>query len=139
MKALVDTNVVLDVLLNRAVFFAHSRAIFEFIEQKKITGYITASSITDIFYLIKKEVGNNEVVYQAIEKLTALFTVVPVTEMTIASALALRWKDFEDAVQFMAAKENGMTCILTRNEADYESSDIPCMSPSDFIAKFGWF
>jgi predicted nucleic acid-binding protein len=105
MKVLVDTNVVLDVLLNRSPFYANSRAVFELGEQKRITGYISASSITDIFY----------------------------TETTITDALALRWKDFEDAIQFTVAKENDIAYIITRNETDFETSYIPCMSPSDFI------
>jgi predicted nucleic acid-binding protein len=70
------------------------------------------------------------------DKLTALFSVIPVSETTIASALALRWKDFEDAVQYTAATENGVDCIVTRNAADYEMSGVPCMSPADFIAHF---
>ena len=51
----------------------------------------------------------------------------------LSSALALRWKDFEDAVQFLAAKENGITHIITRNKADYETQDISCVSPAEFI------
>jgi predicted nucleic acid-binding protein len=67
------------------------------------------------------------------DELTALFSVVPVSETTIASALALRWKDFEDAVQYVVARENGITHIITRNKADYETVDIHCMSPVEFI------
>jgi predicted nucleic acid-binding protein len=66
------------------------------------------------------------------DELTALFSVVPVSETTIACALALRWKDFEDAVQYMAARENGITHIITRNKADYDTFDIHCMSPTEF-------
>ena len=92
--------------------------------------------ITDIFYIAKKEIRDVESVYQAIEMLSDIFSVVPVTETTIANALALRWKDFEDAVQFVAAKESGVAYIITRNKTDYESSNIPCMDPTDFIAYF---
>jgi len=133
MKVLVDTNILLDVLLSRADFFCDSRLIFEFVEQKRITGCISASAITDIFYIVKKEIKNTEAIYSVIEKLTAIFSVAPVSETTIANSLALRWKDFEDAVQFMVAKENGAAYIITRNKADYESSDIPCMSPAEFV------
>ena len=67
------------------------------------------------------------------DELTTLFTVAPVNETIIANALALRWKDFEDAVQFMVAKEKSIDCIITRNAADYEIHDIPSMSPAEFI------
>jgi len=133
MRVLVDTNVILDVLLNRPTFFIDSRLVFELAEQKQIIGYITASSITDIFYIVSKEIKNNETVYQVIENLTALFSVVPVSEATIANALALRWKDFEDAVQFMAARENDISFIVTRNISDYKCSDIHCITPTNFI------
>ena len=133
MKILIDTNVILDVLLNRAAFSANSKAVFDLAEQKRITGYVSASAITDIFYIARKEYKNSEMVYQAIEKLTSIFLVLPVTENTIARALTLRWKDFEDAVQYTAARENDIAYIITRNQADYKTSDIHCMSPSDFI------
>jgi predicted nucleic acid-binding protein len=95
MKALVDTNVVLDVLLRRSPFYQDSFKIFQLID---------------------------------------LFSVVPVSEITIADALALRWKDFEDAVQYIVARESGVTHIITRNKADYKADDIHCMSPTEFIA-----
>jgi len=53
---------------------------------------------------------------------------------TISDALALRWKDFEDTVQFVTAKENFVDLIITRNKADFEVNDIPCMTPAEFIA-----
>jgi predicted nucleic acid-binding protein len=135
MKVLVDTNVVLDVLLNRSVFSVNSKAVFDLAEQKRITGYISATSITNIFYIANKVFKDNKIVYQAIEKIAALFSIVPVTEAIITKALTLRWKDFEDAVQFMTAKENDIAYIITRNEADYKTADISCISPSDFITQ----
>jgi predicted nucleic acid-binding protein len=134
MKVLVDTNVILDVLFHRAAFFDHSRKIFELLEKNLMEACISASAFTDIFYLVKKEIKDTETVYQAVDALAALFTIVPVFESTIKNALALRWKDFEDAVQYSAAKENEVDCIVTRNKNDYTASDIPCVSPVDFPA-----
>jgi predicted nucleic acid-binding protein len=132
MKVLVDTNVVMDVLLRRSPFFQDSFKIFQFIDQERIHGCLSASSITDIFYLLRKDRHNPGEVYQIMDELTALFSVVPVFETTISGALALRWKDFEDAVQYMVAKENGIAYIITRNKTDYEAFDIPCVSPIEF-------
>jgi predicted nucleic acid-binding protein len=136
MKVLVDTNVILDVMLHRTAFFDYSRKIFELVEQKRMGGCISSSAFTDIFYLIGKEIKDSETVYMAIDTLAAVFTIVPVFESTITSALTLRWKDFEDAVQYRAAKENGVDCIVTRNKNDYENSGIPCVAPVDFPAFF---
>jgi predicted nucleic acid-binding protein len=134
MKVLVDTNVVLDVLLKRSPFYQDSYKIFQFIDQERIYGCLSASSITDIFYLLRKDRHNAGEVYQIMDELTALLSVIPVSETTIAKALVLRWKDFEDAVQYVAARENGVTHIIIRNKTDYETGGIPCVSPEEFIA-----
>jgi predicted nucleic acid-binding protein len=136
MKVLFDTNIILDVLLKRPGLYAESFAAFQLVEQRKITGYVSSSAMTDIFYLVHKVQKDIDIVYQAVGKLCGVFTIAPVSETTITAALALRWKDFEDAVQYMAAKENGAEYIITRNKDDYESSDIPCVSPADFMAFF---
>jgi len=134
MNILVDTNVVLDVLLKRPLFYQDSFKIFQLIDQERIHGCLSASSITDIFYLLRKDQHNLDEIYLIMEELIALFSVVPVSETTISNALALRWKDFEDAVQYMAARENSITHIITRNKADYETLDIHCMSPAELLA-----
>ncbi|MDR1971411.1 MAG: PIN domain-containing protein [Treponema sp.] len=133
MKILVDTNIILDVLLQRTNFYADSRAIFELTEQRRITGCISASGITDIFYLVQKEIKNTGTVYEAMDSLAAIFRIAPVYETAITSALSLRWKDFEDAVQYMTAVENGVDYIITRNKSDYENFTIPCYSPAEFL------
>jgi predicted nucleic acid-binding protein len=134
MKVLVDTNIILDVLLHRIAFFDHSRKIFELVEQNRVGACISASAFTDIFYIIDKEIKNKETVYKAMDTVSAIFTIAPVFESTVKNALALRWKDFEDAVQYSTAKENQVHCIVTRNKDDYDASDISCMSPADFLA-----
>ena len=113
MNVLLDTNIILDVVLNRQGFLDAAKAIFELAEQKRFSGFITASAITDIFYISKRQIKNIDIVYQMLDKLIFLFTVAPVSETTIVNALALRWKDFEDAVQYVAAKENVITHIIT--------------------------
>jgi len=136
MKALIDTNIVLDVFLERHPFYDDSFAIFQLANLKRFSGFLSAASITDIFYFVRKKWRDSEEVYQMMDRITALFSVAPVSEKTIANALALRWKDFEDAVQYIAATEIGVNCIVTRNAADYTMSGIPCMSPANFIAHF---
>ena len=136
MKVQIDTNVVLDVLLKRLSFYKDSFMIFQLVDRKQITGCLSAVSMTDIFYLLRKELHNSDEVYLIMDDLTSLFSVIPVVDTTITNAISLRWKDFEDAVQYMTAKENGITCLITRNKTDYERSDVNCMSPTEFIAYF---
>jgi predicted nucleic acid-binding protein len=136
MKVLVDTNIILDVLLKRLGLYKESLAVFQLVEQHKIMGFVSSSAATDIFYLLNKAWKDINVVYQVVEELFSVFTIAPVFESTIKSALALRWKDFEDAVQYITAKENDFYHIITRNTNDYQHTGIPCMSPADFLAHF---
>jgi predicted nucleic acid-binding protein len=136
MKILVDTNVILDALLQRPDFYDNSRAVFKLVEQRYIDGGISASAFTDIFYLVNKKIKNVETGYTIADTLTAIFTITPVFEDTIKAALGLRWKDFEDAVQYTVAGENNFDCIITRNIDDYENPAIPCYRPTDFLSFF---
>jgi len=134
MKILIDTDVILDVFLKREPFYKDSIVIFQLANSKSVRGVLAAISMTNIFYLLRRAKRDTADVYQIMDKLITLFTVSVVTDATISNALSLRWKDFEDAVQYITAKENGVDYIITRNAADFESTDIPCMSPTDFIA-----
>ncbi|MCL2720407.1 MAG: PIN domain-containing protein [Treponema sp.] len=137
MKVLVDTNIVLDMVLKRADFYQDAYEIFKLVDQKRIIGCLSAASITDIFYLLRKDRYNANEVYIILDELIDLFSIAPVFEKTIADALSLRWKDFEDAVQYTVAKENGITHIITRNKSDFSPSSILCMTPADFITYIG--
>ena len=135
MKVLVDTNVILDTLFHRAPFYDDSRALYTLVEQGRITGYVSSSAMTDIFYLANREFKNTGTVYSLMDDIARLFIIAPVLESTIKNALALRWKDFEDAVQYTVARENGIEQIITRNAADFETGEVLCVSPEDFLIK----
>ena len=83
MKVLVDTNVVPDVLLRRSPFYQDSFTIFQFVDLERVYGCLSASSMTDIFYLLRKDRHNSGEVYQIMDELTGLFSVVPVSDTTI--------------------------------------------------------
>jgi predicted nucleic acid-binding protein len=133
MKALVDTNVVLDVILQRSPFYQNSFAIFQLVDQGHISACLSATTMTTIFYVLRKARNNSDETYRMMNELTDLFSVVPVSEKTIANALALRWKDFEDAVLCMAAIENSVDYIVTRNTQDFSSGHIPAVTPEQFM------
>jgi len=134
MKILIDTNVALDVLLKRYPFFQDSFVIFQLTDSGIVNGTLAAVSMTNIFYLLRKAKKNYNEAYDLVDELATVFTIATVNESTITHALKLRWNDFEDAVQYIAAKENNIDYIITRNESDFRNADIPCMSPTDFIA-----
>ena len=132
MKVLIDTNVVLDVLINNAVFFAHSKKIFDLAEQKRITGFISASAITDIFYIAQRKLGK-KAVKEAIKKVLKVFSPATVTDSHIYQALDLEWDDFEDSVQYIVGEDLSIDYIVTRNTQDFVPGSIPAVTPEQFI------
>ena len=132
MTALVDTNIVLDILLKNNVFIENSRVILELAEQKRFIGYISASAITDIFYISQKKLGK-KAAREAIKHLLHIFYPATVTDMNIYQALDLEWDDFEDSVQFIVGKGIYADFIVTRNIQDYALSSINVLSPEQFI------
>ena len=124
MKVFYDSNVVLDVLLNRTDFLTDSFAALKFSETRKIKGDISVVSTTDIFYLVNRNLKDTQ---QSIEKMRVLFSIVDIAraDKKIAlNALNSGWTDFEDAMQYSVAKKLGAKYIITRNQKDYLKSDI---------------
>ena len=132
MKVLIDTNVVLDVLIINPDFFQHSKKIFDFAEQKQINGFISASAITDIFFIAQKKLGK-KVTKEALKKVLSVFKPATVTDNHIYQALDLDWDDFEDSVQFIVGEGLIVDYILTRNTQDFESYSITAITPEQFI------
>ena len=132
MIALIDTNVVLNILLKQPAFYSGSKAIFDLAEIGQITGYISASAITDIFYIARKELGK-ESTREAIKHLLTVFQPATVTDQHIYQALELEWNDFEDSVQFIVGEGLSADYIITRNVHDFSLSSITAVTPEQFI------
>jgi len=115
MIILLDTNVVLDILLNRLPWYTNTALIFGLSQQNFIKSYISASSITDIFYITQKEQGKNTA-REAIKRLLRVFNPATVTDRDIYQALELEWEDFEDSVQFIVGEGLAVDYIVTRNK-----------------------
>jgi predicted nucleic acid-binding protein len=137
MKILIDTNIALDILLNRIDFYNGSAGVFVMAEKKIINGYITASAITDIFYIAQKQLGK-KTVKEAIKRMLNVFSPATVTDDNIYQALDLEWEDFEDSVQFIVGEGLSVDYIVTRNTKDFitniqSDSSITAVTPEQFI------
>jgi len=86
MKALIDTNVVLDVVLKNALFADSSKAILDKAEQRRFTGYVSASAVTDIFYISRKRLGK-KIAKEVIKEFLHVFKPATVTDGNIYQAL----------------------------------------------------
>ena len=133
MKVLFDTNIVLDVLMDRLPYSDAAVEMFSRVEDGAVIGYLCGTTITTVFYLAAKTVGAARA-QEEIKKLLSLFEVAPVNRHVLESALALDFNDFEDAVIHEAARHIGADAIVTRNQKDFKKSGIPVYS-SEEMAK----
>jgi predicted nucleic acid-binding protein len=133
LKILFDTNIVLDVLLDRLPHSDVAVELFSMVEDGSIIGYLCGTTITTVFYLAAKTVGTARA-QEEIRKLLSLFEVAPVNRHVLESALMLDFNDFEDAVIHEAACHMGVDAIVTRNTKDFKKSRITVYS-SEEMAK----
>lgn len=133
MKILVDTNIIIDALTGREPFRELAEQIFLLAANMIEDMYITASSATDIYYLIRKHLHNTEQAKSTMSKLYQLFGILDVIAKDCQDALVSDIKDYEDAVISCCAKRNQMDYIVTRNIKDYEQSKVKVLLPDDFI------
>ena len=133
MKILVDTNVIIDALTSREPWNESAEKIFIMAANNIVDMYITASSATDIYYLVRKHLHNAETARQVMSKLYSLVGILEVKEEDCVDALVSPITDYEDAVVEQVARRTGVECIVTRNQKDYEPGLTKVFLPDDFI------
>lgn len=133
MTALVDTNVVLDVMLNRKAFVSDSAGVLAAVERSQCRGVLCATTFTTIHYIARKHLGTG-LSLTCISELLALFEVAAVNRPVVETALGLGFGDFEDAILNESGKRAGADCIVTRNTSDFKKSKLLVYSPSQFLA-----
>jgi predicted nucleic acid-binding protein len=132
MKLLIDTNVILDMIFKRAGFEDVVKLLRK-IKENKHESFITASSVTDLFYIIRKETHSVEKTYEYMKFIFKLVDILGVTSTDINEALENKWKDFEDCVQFVVAKNSEINYIVTSNIRDYKGESVAVITPQDCI------
>lgn len=132
MKVLLDTNVVIDVALERQQHFEASEQVLSLVEQGQIEGYISASTFSDVYYVIRKDKGR-ESALSFLKKISTFCQVATVDENVISAALTANFKDFEDAIQYGTALINKLDAIVTRNPQDFPVVNPRIITPSHLI------
>lgn len=135
MKIMCDTNVIVDVLLEREPFVEDSYQILSLCEEHKIDGYVSATSVTDIYYLVRKYTHSTELAYQAVGKMLEIVKVCSVTNNGVLTAFQRKAKDFEDCLLAVCAESSRCDYIVTRNKKDFEGFDIPLLTPAELLQK----
>ncbi len=129
---LVDTNVFMDIFTRRQPFYTASAGVWAAVENDLVDGLIAAHSVTTLFYLVERYTNRQQAVL-AINDLLRVFRVAAVDQNVLMQAMALNWRDFEDAVQVCAAIEAGGHYIISRDATGFAGAGLPVLSPADML------
>jgi len=133
MKLLIDTNVILDACLSRAPWHESAEQVILACAAEKAVGCVTASSVTDIYYVLRKDLRSAEQAKQAVLKIITLLDVLDVTGTDCERAFDLPMPDYGDALMAYCAKRHRADCIVTRNPKHFEGSPVKIVSPEDAL------
>jgi predicted nucleic acid-binding protein len=132
---LFDTNILLDVLLDRSPHVTASAAALDLVGRNQVDGYVAGHAVTTIAYLIQRERGA-AAARKSLGHLLARLRVALVTDASVRQALAMELGDFEDAVCAASAQEAGCTAIVTRNPQHFRKTEPPAMLPEALVALY---
>jgi predicted nucleic acid-binding protein len=132
-RVLFDVNVVLDVLLDRKPFADSSSDAWAAVERGDAEGLLSAHAVTTLHHLNAKAVGVR-LATETTEALLSVFEVAPVDEAVLRSAVALKWKDFEDAVTAAGARRAKCDAVITRNPRDFKGAAVRVLTPAEAVA-----
>jgi predicted nucleic acid-binding protein len=133
MNVLLDSNIVLDHILNRVPFADNANDIISLAKQGKFTAFVSASALTDIYYITSKSLKSQILALEELKCLLQTVDIAAVTGAEIRRAIDLAWPDFEDCVQFAAGENIQALYIITRDINGFSASVIPAVSPEKFI------
>ncbi|MGH2587737.1 MAG: PIN domain-containing protein [Dehalococcoidia bacterium] len=136
MRALLDTNVVLDWLLEREPWFSEGAALWQQIEAGRIIGSITSTTVTDIFSIARRATDLQRA-RSAVEICLRALEICPVHRSELEKALDLPGNDYEDNLQVVCARAASLDTIVTRDPAGFQSAPMPVLSPVDAAQRAG--
>lgn len=132
MRALIDTNIILDVLCQREHFFENSSMVFKLCEMKKLDGVISALSIPNLVYIMRKEL-DHDAIKIVLQKLSLIFKIEDLKAADLLKAAVMDFKDYEDALQSVCAERTNADFIISRNVKDFQNSSVKAVTPEEFL------
>lgn len=133
----IDTDVIIDFLIDRKPFSRETAIIFTLIEQKKLKGYALSLTFSNLYYVLRKFESHAKVI-SILDSLSKLLVVLKVDDQIIRNAISSGFPDFEDSIQYYCVVDyKKIDVIITRNTKDYKNSELPVMTPGDFLKTAG--
>lgn len=132
-KLFIDSDVVIDFFTDREPHANPASELFELNENGKVVLYLSAVSISNIYYIVRRFLGHKKTL-EVVETLTEMTEIIGTTKKEVIQALKNDFKDFEDSIQYSSALTiKGLDAIITRNIKDYRNSKIAVMTPLNFL------
>ena len=135
MKVFLDTNVVLDFLGERSLFFDSSEKIMSLGDLGKINIYVSALTFATCNYFLKKRFSTS-IAIDKLNKFKILSNITTIDEVVIEKSLTSNFSDFEDAIQYFSATKHQCDFIITRNPKDFKFSKLLVLTPDEFLISF---
>jgi predicted nucleic acid-binding protein len=132
-KIFLDTDVIIDFLIDRRPFSESAAQIFSLAESGEIEAFVSTLCFNNIYYITRR-LADSKTAVELLRKLTLITTVLPVDQMVLKQALSSNFKDFEDAIQnFCAKQEKEISVLITRNIKEYQKSDLAIHTPDSYL------
>jgi len=129
----IDTDVIIDFLIDRKPYSREAAIIFTLIDQKKLKGYASSLTFSNLFYVLRKIEPHKKVISK-LDSISKILTILKVDEQNVRDAIDSGFPDFEDSIQYFCAMDcKKIEVIITRNTKDYKNSSLPIMTPGDFL------
>jgi predicted nucleic acid-binding protein len=129
----IDTDVIIDFLIDRKPHSREAAIIFTLIDHKKLKGYVSSLTFSNLYYVLRKLDSHNKVIAK-LDSLSKMVNILKVDEQIIKNAISSSFPDFEDTIQYFSALDSKkIDVIITRNTKDFKNSTIPVMTPGDYL------
>ncbi|HMA99870.1 MAG TPA: PIN domain-containing protein [Spirochaetota bacterium] len=131
-KIFIDSDVILDVILERQPHFENSQRILAYIENNIFNGYTSSLILSNCFYIINNK-KNKDAALKAIRKLRSILTILSFTDKEIGESINSSFTDFEDGIQYFICINNDLPTLITRNIKDFKKSNINIFTPKEYL------
>lgn len=131
-KLFLDTNIVIDLLGERDPFYESAAKIATLADKGKIQIFVSALTYSTTYYLLAR-FEDKEIVKEKIRKFKVIAETADLTDNIIDKGLASKFSDFEDSLQYYSAVRMECNIIVTRNGKDFKQSDIPILTPNEYL------
>jgi predicted nucleic acid-binding protein len=134
MRVLFDTNIILDLFLDRTPFADDAAELWQANVDGRLEGFVSAITPVNLFYVARR-LKDRPTAFQAVSEVLAAVSVCQVDQLTLQTALALQFADYVDTVQHASATLRGIDAIVTRNSKDFTEARIPILSPAQLLSQ----